>query len=476
MNSLLRKFFKSERLLRNVFQLFNYLEIEKIKRDTAKTISKFGTFGIGSRINGKITVKWPWGVVIGNNVHIGDNSFLDARGGIMIGDNTHISRNLTLYTTNHHYRGSRLPYSQKLQAKEVVIGKNVWIGMNVNITPGIHIGDGAIISMGTVVSKNVQPGEIVGSNKQVTIGMRSNEAYQEKENASEYGEIAGAAIESEKVRNFLVTPFEVEKVVFILSTGRAGSTSIAKLLNQYNTLSAFHETFYTLLKRLSLEYITGRIGKEDAKKKLEFYFGKIGFIKPGTLYVESDQKLAPFVGFLEELFDKPKFIWLIRHPKTFMHSAVSRGWFDEGDIPQFFNNKVLIDTHYSSHCTRITGYLTGEYTRDEWKDLDKRMRALWYWKYWNSLIQKELELIPEDRKLFLQLEKLNRQKDELLNFIGVPDRAVASVPRSNRVRKKDSKTYQKTKEENYKFFDNKGMKTIAKEMDLFGYIPEDIKL
>jgi acetyltransferase-like isoleucine patch superfamily enzyme len=100
---------------------------------------------------------------LGDKIQIGENCYFFCRGGLRIGDGTIISRNVTIYTASHNYKGTRLPFDDTYIAKEVVIGKCVWIGMNVNILPGVRIGDGAIIGMGATVAKEVLPGEIVGN-------------------------------------------------------------------------------------------------------------------------------------------------------------------------------------------------------------------------------------------------------------------------------------------------------------------------
>lgn len=128
-------------------------------------MSRLAACGKGVGFYGRTVIHSPKNVAIGNNVHIGDNAWIQGDGGLQIGDNCHISRNLTLYTVNHRYRGDCLPYDEQLDLKPVVIGRNVWIGMNVCVAPGSTIGDGAIIGMGTVVSGEVPPLCIIGNQK-----------------------------------------------------------------------------------------------------------------------------------------------------------------------------------------------------------------------------------------------------------------------------------------------------------------------
>ncbi|NJN43720.1 MAG: acyltransferase [Anaerolineae bacterium] len=105
--------------------------------------SRLGQCGPGVRIHGRFRATLPERIFLGANVHINENAYIRAEGGLYIGDNTHISRNLVIYTTNHQYEGSLLPYDSTKILKPVHIGRNVWIGINVAITPGVTIGDGA---------------------------------------------------------------------------------------------------------------------------------------------------------------------------------------------------------------------------------------------------------------------------------------------------------------------------------------------
>ncbi|MDV3351387.1 acyltransferase [Leptothoe sp. LEGE 181152] len=145
--------------------------------------------GNNSRISGTQNIE------IGHNVHIGENAFIRGEGGLKIGDNTHISRNLVLYTVNHQYHGTYLPYDHTTVKKTVEIGRNVWIGMNVCITPGSKIGDGAIVGMGAVIAGEVPPLSIVGNQKFRILGYRDPEHYQRLEENKAYGGVNGRPLQ-----------------------------------------------------------------------------------------------------------------------------------------------------------------------------------------------------------------------------------------------------------------------------------------
>lgn len=141
--------------------------------------------------HGKVTIISPMNVEMHDNVHIGNNAYLDGRGGINIGENTHISRNFVVHSSSHDYQGARLPYDDVYQLKSVTIGRNVWIGTNVVIIPGVTIGDGAIVGAGAVVSKSVPPLAIVGNQPTRILKYRDREHYERLDREKSYGGVAG---------------------------------------------------------------------------------------------------------------------------------------------------------------------------------------------------------------------------------------------------------------------------------------------
>ena len=136
---------------------------------------------------------------VGHNVHINRRAFIRAEGGLYIGDNVHIASNVTIYTINHNYESTAIPYDQSFINKPVVIEKNVWIGVNVTIIPGVNIGEGAIIGAGTVVSNDVASLAVVGSAPARVIKYRNQNHYMKLDKEKLYGGINGYLYGSDKI-------------------------------------------------------------------------------------------------------------------------------------------------------------------------------------------------------------------------------------------------------------------------------------
>ena len=105
-----------------------------------------------------------------NDLVIGDYSGIGINASIgpncKIGNYVMMGPNCSIYTINHKYQKSDIPFcfQGNSKVKPVVIGSNVWIGANVIILPGVTIGNNVVIGAGSVVTKDVGDDFIVGGN------------------------------------------------------------------------------------------------------------------------------------------------------------------------------------------------------------------------------------------------------------------------------------------------------------------------
>jgi acetyltransferase-like isoleucine patch superfamily enzyme len=113
------------------------------------------------RINGDV----PWPVDFRSNIvdwpnlkkgiccDPGDNPgiYINASGGIVLGNNVNIGQNTILTSTNHY----KYDHRKKSHTKGISIGDNVWIGANVSIVAGTTIGDNVTIGAGCFIKGNI---------------------------------------------------------------------------------------------------------------------------------------------------------------------------------------------------------------------------------------------------------------------------------------------------------------------------------
>ena len=117
----------------------------------------------------------PWNIVIGNDVYINENCFLDGRGGIKIDDNVSISLYTKILTGTHVSSSENFQYVDK----QVVLNSNVWTGIASIILPGVELPHGVILAAGSVAictRQGYAPMHIYSGVPAKDIGLRKGKA------------------------------------------------------------------------------------------------------------------------------------------------------------------------------------------------------------------------------------------------------------------------------------------------------------
>lgn len=114
--------------------------------------------GKGSVIHWQCRFFEPSGVTIGEHCVIGNNAFLDGRGGLTIGNCVVTAAEVSIYTWQHDIDSPQFAVT----GGPVVIEDYVYIGPRAIILPGTHIGYGAVIAAGAVVTSDVPAYAVVG--------------------------------------------------------------------------------------------------------------------------------------------------------------------------------------------------------------------------------------------------------------------------------------------------------------------------
>jgi acetyltransferase-like isoleucine patch superfamily enzyme len=102
------------------------------------------------------------GLVIGNDVGIAQNCFIQVRGKVTIGSHVMFGPNVSIFSENHGFADLDIPMiSQPTIRGEVIIEDDVWFGARSLILSGVRIGKGSIIAAGALVTRDVPPYSIV---------------------------------------------------------------------------------------------------------------------------------------------------------------------------------------------------------------------------------------------------------------------------------------------------------------------------
>ena len=112
--------------------------------------------GIGSNVN----ISFPWRLVVGDHVWIGDDVGILSLAQVTIESSVCVARRSFLCTGSHDMRREDF----KLKVAPILIRTGSWIAIGSLILPGVTIGEGAVVSAGSVVLKDVAPNCLVRGN------------------------------------------------------------------------------------------------------------------------------------------------------------------------------------------------------------------------------------------------------------------------------------------------------------------------
>jgi len=113
-------------------------------------------------------------LIVGENVHIGVDSFIQASGGVTLGNDVLLGPGVKIWSVNHLIDDLSKPiFDQGYDSKPVSIGDGVWLGANVFVMPGAEIPEGCVVSAGSIVGiKKFPPYAILAGNPCRVVGNR----------------------------------------------------------------------------------------------------------------------------------------------------------------------------------------------------------------------------------------------------------------------------------------------------------------
>lgn len=226
-------------------------------------------------------------------------------------------------------------------------------------------------------------------------------------------------------KNPSITGFdELHPCVFVLSTGRVGTMTLARLLSLTSNMFVLHEPKPSLyeLSKANYHHDFGALEFSDnifwsLRKDL------IGAaLKMGCGYVETSPQSTFFAPAIFKSIPSVKFIHLVRHPAEVVISGMRRNWY--GGHP--------------ADKTRISPRVDSDYY-GIWHDLSRFDKNAWLWSETNKWISSFLESIPENQHIRVHSESLYNNDpiviDEIFRFLG------AEKPTEKRVQHVLSRKY-----------------------------------
>ena len=107
--------------------------------------------GRGVVLKPGLNVKYPWKLVIGNHVWIGEDVWIDNVDEIVIGSNVCISQGAMLLCGNHNYKKPAFD----LMLGKIIIKDGVWIGAKSIVTQNVICESHAVLVVNSVASSNL---------------------------------------------------------------------------------------------------------------------------------------------------------------------------------------------------------------------------------------------------------------------------------------------------------------------------------
>lgn len=153
--------------------LVGYIPLHSVRKMIYKRLFQFN-FDNSSVVYWRARFFGPWGISVGKNTIIGNDSFLDGRKGLFIGNNVNIAGEVRIYTMEHDIKSNVF----EGVGAPVYIEDCAYIGTRVTILPGVRIKEGAVVASGAVVTRDVEAWTMVGGGPARFIKKRPIVKYQ----------------------------------------------------------------------------------------------------------------------------------------------------------------------------------------------------------------------------------------------------------------------------------------------------------
>ena len=207
---------------------------------------------------------------------------------------------------------------------------------------------------------------------------------------------------------------------FVMSTGRAGSRTIADTLNQIPGTVCLHHPKPELAAEATAFHT-----RSFPRARLEQVLRET---RPATVdgkvYGEVNLQHTLMFPILRVAFPDAKYIWLIRDGRDAVASMYYRGWYDETYPRQGAMWRKA----------RLSGARTGDWSGPSWADLSRFERCCWCWIKYNHLIEAQLTPLDESIWTKVRLDRLGSSLPRLQRFLGLASSKKIVVEQRNTAR------------------------------------------
>jgi putative colanic acid biosynthesis acetyltransferase WcaF len=116
--------------------------------------------GKGLVIKPRVNIHFPWKLIVGDNVWIGEEVFILNFEMITIGSNVCISQRAFLCGGNHDFREAAMPYRNR----PITLKDGCWIGAGSFVGPDVTVGTDTVVTASSMVTRSLPDNGIYGGN------------------------------------------------------------------------------------------------------------------------------------------------------------------------------------------------------------------------------------------------------------------------------------------------------------------------
>jgi hypothetical protein len=233
------------------------------------------------------------------------------------------------------------------------------------------------------------------------------------------------------------------KQLFTVSSGRAGSYLIHRLLSLYPQVESHHEFNCAYTQKVAVINYLGLYSEAVAVSKLEETHGAGVRYCEAEIFSDSSNKLSWLIQPLHRLFPEAKFLWLVRDGRRVCISYMKK-------LPDEVYRDKDVDILYKWLDGYIAPPVTGVVLQWNWwqeipaptkgiwwpvprpsspvahvfrYEWNRWQRLCWYWNEVNQTISNSLEKIPSGQWTGMKLEDLTRDRKfyiYLMEWLGLP--------------------------------------------------------
>lgn len=201
--------------------------------------------------------------------------------------------------------------------------------------------------------------------------------------------------------------------VFILSTGRSGTMTLAQVFSGIGNVHAVHEPAPELVLEAS-GYAYGDVSHETVRDIIR----ESRQAPAGKIYIESNQNLSLIVPVLEDVYPDARYIWLIRNGMDMVGSAMQKQWYT-GHSENHSNYEDCPPIERMWIDGRLRGDRTGAFNSVQWEEMDRFEKICWYWGEINRSIAAATAKMPAEKFKTVRLEDLSDEAAALRDWIGL---------------------------------------------------------